>query len=163
MLVDVWHEQKHAWPLQEAWLTERGEKREKVDSKVPRNFFSFPSLFLSLFSCVSLMSIFFFTYDLKRSYFTRILVYFCQGQVACSDRLYFQLLWDAYSETCDASSSFSEGVSCSSVPLQNCTCPHGQAGATVCQPSMAASSRMKRPTHCRQWDVHVLVSVHHER
>ena len=69
-------------------LQERGEKREKVDSKV--NFFSFPSL--SLFSCVSLMSIFFFTYDLNRSYITRILENFCQGQVACSGRLYFQLL-----------------------------------------------------------------------
>ena len=43
--------------------------------------------------------------------------------------------------------------------LQNCTCPHRQGGATACQPSMAASFRMKRPTHCRQWDVQVLVSV----
>ena len=43
--------------------------------------------------------------------------------------------------------------------LQNCTCPHRQGGATGCQPSMAASFRMKRPTHCRQWDVQVLVSV----
>ena len=43
--------------------------------------------------------------------------------------------------------------------LQNCTCPLRQAEATGCQPSMAASFRMKRPTHCRQWDVQVLVSV----
>ena len=71
-------------------LQERGEKREKVDSKV--NFFSFPSLFLSLISCVSLTSIFFFTYDVKRSYISRILEYFCQGQAACSGRLYFQPL-----------------------------------------------------------------------
>ena len=39
---------------------------------------------------------------------------------------------------------FSQGVPCSSVPNSNCVCPHGQAGATGCQPSMAASSRMKR-------------------
>ena len=32
--------------------------------------------------------------------------------------------------------------------LQNCTCPLRQAEATGCQPSMAASFRMKRPTHC---------------
>ena len=32
--------------------------------------------------------------------------------------------------------------------LQNCTCPHRQGGATGCQQSMAASFRMKRPTHC---------------
>ena len=31
--------------------------------------------------------------------------------------------------------------------LQNCTCPHRQGGATGCQQSMAASFRMKRPTH----------------
>ena len=44
--------------------------------------------------------------------------------------------------------------------LQNCTCPHRQGGATGCQPSMAASFRMKRPTpHCQQRDVQVLVSV----
>ena len=43
--------------------------------------------------------------------------------------------------------------------LQNCTCPHRQGGATGCQPSMAESFRMKRLTHCRQWDVQVLVSV----
>ena len=34
--------------------------------------------------------------------------------------------------------------------LQDRTCPHRQGGATGCQPSMAASFRMKRPTHCRQ-------------
>ena len=34
--------------------------------------------------------------------------------------------------------------------LQNCTCPHRQGGATGCQQSMAASFRMKRPTHCSQ-------------
>ena len=42
---------------------------------------------------------------------------------------------------------------------QNCTCPHRQGGATGCQPSMAESFRMKRLTHCRQWDIQVLVSV----
>ena len=43
--------------------------------------------------------------------------------------------------------------------LQNCTCPHSQGGATGCQPSMAASFRMKCSTHRRQWHVQVLDSV----
>ena len=116
------------------------ERREKNGLKL--NFLSFPSLFfpflssLSLscqysslltqekqlrsFSCVCLLSEykkpFFFTYDFTRSYITQILEYFCQGQIACNGQLYFQLLWDAYSGTCDALSLlFSQGVPCSSV------------------------------------------------
>ena len=73
------------------------------------------------FSCVCLLSEnkkpFFFTYDFTRSYITQILEHFCQGQIACNGQLYFQLLWDAYSEPCDALSLlFSQGVPCSSVP-----------------------------------------------
>ena len=73
------------------------------------------------FSCVCALSEnkkpFFFTYDFTRSYITQIFEYFCQGQIACNGQLYFQLLWDAYSGTCDALSLlFSQGVPCSSVP-----------------------------------------------
>ena len=158
------------------------EKREKMDSKWISclsllYFFSFFPLSLSCqyssfltqekqrrsFSCVYMLSEnkkpFFFTYDFTRSYITQILEYFCQGQIACNGQLYFQLLWDAYSGTCDALSLlFSQGVPCSSVsPYFKTVHVHG--GATGCQPSMAASFRMKRPTHCWQWDVQVLVSV----
>ena len=58
MFVDVWNEQKHAWPLQEAWLTrKRRLKREKKWTRKWKRgklstFFSFPSplfLFLSCF------------------------------------------------------------------------------------------------------------------
>ena len=120
---------------------ERGEKREKMDSNWISclsllYFFSFSpqALFLSCqysslltqekqrrsFSCVCLLSEnkkpFFFTYDVTRSYITQILEYFCQGQIACNGQLYFQLLWEAYSGTCDALSLlFSQGVPCSSV------------------------------------------------
>ena len=116
------------------------EKREKMDSKWISclsllYFFSFFPLSLSCqyssfltqekrrrsFSCVCVLSEnkkpFFFTYDFTRSYITQIFDYFCQGQIACNGQLYFQLLWDAYSGTCDALSLlFSQGVPCSSVP-----------------------------------------------
>ena len=110
MLVDVWNEQKHAWPLREAWLTrKRRLKREKNGLESEREE-SFPLSSLSLlhffsfspasFTCTSIFS---FTYDFTRRYLTPILEYFCQGQVFCSGQLYFQLLWE---ETCDALSFF---------------------------------------------------------
>ena len=73
------------------------------------------------FSCVCVLSEnkkpFFFIYDFTRCYITQIFEFFCQGQIACNGQLYFQLLWDAYSGTCDALSLlFSQGVPCSSVP-----------------------------------------------
>ena len=79
MLVDVWHEQKHAWPLQETWLTrKRREKREKMDSKV--NFFSFPSLLpLSLLFLSSHYSSLLMT--LEEAINTQTLEYFCQGKL----------------------------------------------------------------------------------
>ena len=163
---------------------ERGEKREKMYSNWISclsllYFFSFSPLSLSCqysssltqekqrrsFSCVCLLSKnkkpFFFTYDFTRSYITQILECFCQGQIACNGQLHFQLLWDAYSGTCDALSLlFSQGV------LQNCTCPHRQSGATGCQPSMAASFRMKRPLTVdnetsKSWSA--LIYIDHDR
>ena len=63
------------------------------------------------------MSMFFFTYDFTRSYITKILEYFCQAQFAWNGQIYFQLLSDAYSETCDALSLLlSQGEPCSSAP-----------------------------------------------
>ena len=115
---------------------ERGEKREKWTQT---EFIVFP---FSIFS-LSLLSLFhvnillylhkrssgdhFLVYvcfpktrnlsSYLRSYITQILEYFCQGQIACNGQLSFQLLWDAYSETCDAFLLlFSQGVPCSSVP-----------------------------------------------
>ena len=96
MLVDVWHEQKHAWPLQEAWITrKRREKRKKWTQTEFLVFLSSLSLSLSLslsyqysslltqekqrqsFSCVCLLTEnkkpFFFTYNFTRSYITQIL------------------------------------------------------------------------------------------
>ena len=133
-------------------LQERGEKREKWTQTAGISclsllyfslFLSSLSLSLSLscqysslltqekqrqsFSCVFAFrnkKPFFFTYASTRSYITQILEYFCQGQFACNGQLYFQLLWDAYSETCDALSLlFSQGVLYSSVPASKLYMP----------------------------------------
>ena len=120
---------------------ERGKKREKMESNwisclsLLYFFLFLYSLSLSCqysslltqekqrqsFSCVCLLTekqeTFLLTYDFTRSYITQILEYFCPGKIACNGQLYFQLLWDAYSGTCDALSLlFSQGVLCSSVP-----------------------------------------------
>ena len=125
-------------------LNHKKERKEKIWTQneflvFPFSIFSLSFLSLSLslscqyssfltqekrrrsFSCVCVLSEnkkpFFFTYDFTRSYITQIFEYFCQGQIACNGQLYFQLLWDAYSGTCDALSLlFSQGVPCSSVP-----------------------------------------------
>ena len=170
MLVDVWHEQKHAWPLQEAWFTRKRREKRKMDSNwISCLFLLYFSLFLSSlslslscqysslltqekqrqsFSCVFAYrnkKPFFFTYASTRSYITQILEYFCQGQFACNGQLYFQLLWDAlifrnlWRIVIIIKYLVRECYILQSL-LQNCTCPHRQAGATGCQPSMAASS-----------------------
>ena len=71
-------------------LQERGEKREKDELKSYCIVFPF-SIFFPFYR-VSFTSMFFFTYDLTRSYFTVILEYLCLGKVACNGQLYFQLV-----------------------------------------------------------------------
>ena len=165
------------------------EKREKNGLKLnflsfPSLFFSLSLLSLSLSLSLSLFQVNILLYLHKRSSGDRFLVYVCfpktrslssllttlqeaillkfwnifvKAILPCNGPLYFEFLWDAYSGTCDALSLLCHAPQSL---LQNCTCPHRQVRATGSQPSMAASFRMKRPTHCRQWDVQVLVSVY---
>ena len=97
-----WHEQKHAWPLQEAWITRKRREKRKMES----NWISCLSLlyFYLFLSSLSYMSTFFFTYtregaaivflcmfayrkqetflltyDFTRSYITQVLEYFLSG------------------------------------------------------------------------------------
>ena len=51
MFVDVWHKQKHAWPLQEAWITrKRREKRKRDSNWISCLSLLYFSLFLSSLS-----------------------------------------------------------------------------------------------------------------
>ena len=128
-------------------LNHKKEEREEKNG-LKLNFLSFPSLFFLFLSSLSFMSIFFFTYTreaaaivflcmfafrkqetfllylrlYKKLYYSNFRISVCQRQIACNGQLYFQLLWDAYSGTCDALSriviviNFSQGVPFSSVP-----------------------------------------------
>ena len=122
---------------------ERGEKREKMDSNwisclsLLYFFLFLSSLSLSCqysslltpekhaqrrsFSCVCLLSekqetILLYLRLYKKLYYSNFRTFLSRPN-ACNGQLYFQLLWDAYSEPCDALSLlFSQGVPCSSVP-----------------------------------------------
>ena len=159
------------------------EKREKMDSKWISwlSFLYFSLSFLSLFHVNILLSLH------KRSSGGRFLVYVCFPKTRNLSSLLTTLqeaillkFWNIFVQAklhamINFTFSFFETLIQELVThcqyclvrechvlqslLQNCTCPHRQGGATGCQPSMAASFRMKRPTHCWQWDVQVLVSV----
>ena len=178
MLVDVWHEQKHAWPLQEAWITRK--RREKRKNGLKLNFLSFPSLFFSLsLLSLSFMSIFFFTYTREEaaivflyvcfpktrnlssllmtlqeaSYITQILDIFVKAKLHAMVNFNFSFFETLIQELVTHCHYYLvRECHVLQFLLQNCTCPHRQDGATGCQPSMAASFWMKRLTHCRQWD-----------
>ena len=153
------------------------ERKEKNGLKL--NFLSFPSLFFSLsLLSLSFMSIFFFTYT--REARAAAIVFLCmfafrkQETILLYLRLYKKLYYSNFRTFCQGQMhamvnftfSFFETLIQNLVThchyylvrechvlqslLQNCTCPHKQGGATGCHPSMAASFRMKRPTHCRQ-------------
>ena len=65
-----WHEQKHAWPLQEGWITrKRREKRKKWNQT---EFLVFPFSIFSLLCHVNIL-----LYLHKRSSGNRFLVYVC--------------------------------------------------------------------------------------
>ena len=119
------------------------ERKEKKWTQTEFLVFPFSIFSLSLLS-LSFMSIFFFTYTrearaaaivflcmfafrkqetillylrlYKKLYYSNFRTFLSRPN-ACNGQLYFQLLWDAYSEPCDALSLlFSQGVPCSSVP-----------------------------------------------
>ena len=178
-------EQKHAWPLQEAWITRKRREKRKNECWIS----CLSHLYFFSFSSLSLFHVNILLYLHKRSSGDRFLVYvcfpktrnlssllttlqeamllkflehFCQGRIACNGQLYFQLLWDAYSGTLDELSLlFSQGMQCSSVPTSKLYMS-ALAGRSNWLPTIDSGTEsfpMKRPTHCRQWDVQVLVSV----
>ena len=135
------------------------------------NFLSFPSLFFLYLSSLYFMSIFFFPYTREEA----AVVFLCMCAFRKQEtfllylRLYKKLYYSNFRifltlNFFNFTFSFFETLIQEIVThchyyvvrechvlqslLQNCTCPHRQGGATGCQQSMAASFRMKRPTHC---------------
>ena len=122
---------------------ERGEKREK---RWTRKWIYSPSLLyfpLSLLFLSHKYSSLLTTW--QEAINTQILEYFVKAKLLAVVNFtfsFFETLIQKLVTHCHY--YFPQGVPCSSVPNSNCACPHGQAEATGCQPSMAASSRMKR-------------------